>query len=137
MTRGRRRNNITVSGPVKALRNDEIEIKGSASVFMDDLRARGSISAAQHGAATSLLRDIAARNERADRAMASVSPLSRNHIETILVSNTKLIDYGREVQGFKDDTKCYAWALAALRSALDGIASFYSKHVYGEVEDEG
>lgn len=135
MTRGRRRNHITVSGPAKAKRNDEFEIEGTESVFIDDLRARGSISAAQHRAGQNLLREITTKNTRAADVMWSMPSSTRAHCEAILVDGMKLVDYGRKVQGFKDDAKCYAWALAGLRSVLDAAASFYSKRVYGN--DEG
>ena len=127
MTRGRRRNRIALSGPARARQNDEVVIEGSDSVMIDDLRARGLITAPQHKAARVLLRDYAARNERAVSALAQLPVQKQGHITTLILQRKPLVEHGEDVQGFKSKEKCFAWSLNALRTSLDVLAVIYAK----------
>jgi hypothetical protein len=125
MTRGRRRNRITLSGPAKALRNDEIEVEGTDAVVVDDLAARGLITPQQHRAARYLLRDRKARNERYVQALALVQPKFSLHLVALLHENETLEAYGKHIMGFKNPREAEAWALQRLRASLEALADVY------------
>lgn len=125
MTRGKRRNGITLSGRVQRKRTEETEIAGSECVMVDDLAARGRITAAQHRAARYFIKDAQSRSERAVEAINRCAEKYHAPLRQILLDRTTLAAYGKRIMGWRNPVDCETWALKMLRQALDDLGDVY------------
>jgi len=125
MTRGKRRNGITLSGRVQRKKTEEMEIAGTHCALVDDLAARGRISAAQHRAARYFLRDFESRSDRAIDAMNRCAEKYHAPLRQMLLDKTPLAAYGKRIMGWRNPTDCETWALKMLRQALDDLGDVY------------
>jgi hypothetical protein len=125
MTRGKRRNGITLSGRVQRKRTDETEIAGTHCAFIDDLAARGRITASQHRAARYFLRDADVRADRASQALNRCLPKFHAPLRQILLDKMSLAEYGKRIMGWRNPIDCETWALKMLRNALDDLGDVY------------
>lgn len=136
MTRGRHRNHITLSGRATKQRTDEIEVEGTDAVMIDDLAARGLITAPQHRAGLSLLKDHS--RGRSTFVLSHLTSARAEHARSMIINGTALVDYGRQIMGYKVAVTAEAWALTRLRNALDELVDIYHGHKgfagYGSVE---
>lgn len=126
MTRGRRRNRVTLSGPANGRKTDEVEIQGSDTLLIDDLAVRGFLTPVHTRAARTLIRDRSAMNERYVEALSRIPSAKQAHIIALLDQDEGLATYGRRIMGYRVVREAEQWSINALRGALADLAEVYS-----------
>jgi hypothetical protein len=126
MTRGKRTNPITLSGRARQVETEEVTIRGSKTALLDQLYFRGLLSERQRKAGVRLLEDHARVRSNFEKAMKLLPPQMQRHLETLLVKQTTLVDYGKTIQGYKRTETCEEWALERLQVSLTELSRMYS-----------
>ena len=125
MTRGRRRNRVTLSGPATEKSTDEVEVHGGDTTMVDALAVRGLLSADQHRTARKLIADREKGRDTFEAMLALIPDSKSSHLMALIIRETPLAVYGRKVMGYRVQREAENWAIGALRSSLTALAPFY------------
>lgn len=118
---------MTISGPARRKKTDEVEIVGSETPLVDSLALKGFITPSMHRAARLFAIDKREKPLRCRAAIQELPTAKQPHITALLVDGESLDAYGKRIMGYKNKNEAETWAIGALKGALASLADHYHR----------